>query len=105
MRIVGRLDHDECAPWCNHEPEDHHPFCDDSFCPGRGGYGWGIEKSDLIGGDCFKLAQAAIGTLERAHTYLMTTYSVWYQPEVMQAIGLLAVANSNRKKVTKGDPK
>jgi hypothetical protein len=21
MRIVGRLDHDECAPWCNRETE------------------------------------------------------------------------------------
>jgi hypothetical protein len=34
MRKLGRMEHDECAPWCNHEPEDHADDCTNSFCDG-----------------------------------------------------------------------
>src|ERR1700728_1643315 len=34
MRALGRMEHEECSPWCNHEPEEHHEKCDDSFCDG-----------------------------------------------------------------------
>lgn len=28
------MDHDECAPWCDHDPEHHTENCDSSFCDG-----------------------------------------------------------------------
>jgi hypothetical protein len=34
MRLLGRMDHDECAPWCDHDPANHADDCDDSFCNG-----------------------------------------------------------------------
>ena len=34
MRLAGSLDHDECAPWCDHEPMNHEENCVDSFCDG-----------------------------------------------------------------------
>jgi hypothetical protein len=34
MRKLGRMDHDECAPWCNHDPRLHTEDCESSFCDG-----------------------------------------------------------------------
>ena len=31
-RLAGTLNHDECAPWCDHDPIHHEPGCTDSFC-------------------------------------------------------------------------
>ena len=33
-RLLGELNHDECAPWCDHDPESHTETCSDSFCDG-----------------------------------------------------------------------
>ena len=33
-RLFGELNHDECAPWCDHNPEHHAEDCADSFCDG-----------------------------------------------------------------------
>jgi hypothetical protein len=34
MRLLGSMDHDECAPWCDHEPEEHEDDCQDAYCNG-----------------------------------------------------------------------
>jgi hypothetical protein len=34
MRLLGRMEHDECAPWCEHDPEEHEDDCHDSYCDG-----------------------------------------------------------------------
>ena len=34
MRKLGTMDHDECAPWCDHDPSHHSEECDNSFCDG-----------------------------------------------------------------------
>ena len=31
-RLLGTLDHDECASWCDHDPEHHTEDCGSSFC-------------------------------------------------------------------------
>lgn len=81
MRLLGRLEHDECAPWCNHDPAAHHPFCFDSFCGGIGDPGY--RRLDNEGplykpgdGDCFWLADYGRKILLRAHYYLMYRYNV-----------------------------
>lgn len=33
-RTLGAMDHDECAPWCDHNPNNHTEKCEDSFCDG-----------------------------------------------------------------------
>jgi len=33
-RLLGEMDHDECAPWCDHDPAHHAEDCSDSFCDG-----------------------------------------------------------------------
>jgi len=33
-RLLGEMDHDECAPWCDHDPVHHAEDCSDSFCDG-----------------------------------------------------------------------
>ena len=32
MRKLGKMKHDECAPWCDHNPERHTEDCQDSYC-------------------------------------------------------------------------
>ena len=32
MRKLGEMEHDECAPWCDHDPERHTEDCQDSYC-------------------------------------------------------------------------
>jgi hypothetical protein len=34
MRLLGALNHDECAPWCDHEPMNHETDCSDAYCDG-----------------------------------------------------------------------
>ena len=34
MRKLGAMDHDECAPWCDHDPVHHTEDCNSSFCDG-----------------------------------------------------------------------
>ena len=34
MRKLGALNHDECAPWCDHDPAHHAEDCAESFCDG-----------------------------------------------------------------------
>jgi hypothetical protein len=34
MRKLGRMEHDECAPWCDHDPANHTENCSDAFCDG-----------------------------------------------------------------------
>jgi len=34
MRKLGAMEHDECAPWCDHDPANHHSDCDDGYCHG-----------------------------------------------------------------------
>ena len=34
MRKLGPMDHTECAPWCDHDPEHHAEDCSDSYCSG-----------------------------------------------------------------------
>ena len=33
-RKLGEMSHDECAPWCDHDPERHAENCNNSFCDG-----------------------------------------------------------------------
>jgi len=51
-RLLGEMQHDECAPWCDHNPENHHINCTDSFCPG-GGTPYYKTEDGLLMGDCF----------------------------------------------------
>ncbi len=33
-RRLGEMKHDECAPWCDHNPYHHDVDCTDAFCDG-----------------------------------------------------------------------
>jgi hypothetical protein len=32
MRKLGEMKHDECAPWCDHDPAHHAEDCNSAFC-------------------------------------------------------------------------
>jgi len=58
MRKLGAMDHDECAPWCDHDPANHVADCDDSFCdgercqPGKNDQCFGTGKDNVRGCRC-----------------------------------------------------
>jgi len=72
MRKLGAMEHDECAPWCNHSPEDHHEDCNDSFCdgiecqPGKNSKCFGSGKDNVRGCRC-KLVFTTMQNIRRSH--------------------------------------